>query len=141
MLYSQTWVNDHFRTATTCLQWPPFCCPILNFYYFNALWTTTTCLQRSLFWGSKGGRCTQVWLYMKDISFLKYKSKDFFLQDFSWKEMVFLFLFISQLREIMIYTKIFSDYFFPSPSTSRPAFYRGKGIKVERREGRKSFRS
>jgi len=38
--YSQTWANDHLRIATTCLQ-------------------------RPLFWGSEGGRCTQVWLYKR----------------------------------------------------------------------------
>jgi hypothetical protein len=27
----------------------------------------TTCQQRQLFWGPKGGRCTQVWLYIITI--------------------------------------------------------------------------
>ena len=63
--YSQTWVNDHLRIATTFLQWPPFWSPILIFNYINDLWTTTTCLQRPLFWGLKRGCCTQVWLYVK----------------------------------------------------------------------------
>ncbi len=31
----------------------------------NDLWTTITCQQRPLFLGPKGGRCTQVWLYLK----------------------------------------------------------------------------
>jgi len=34
---------------------------MLYFYIINDLWTTTTCQQRPLFWGTKGGRCTQVW--------------------------------------------------------------------------------
>ena len=38
---------------------------ILNFYYLNDLCTTTTCLQRPVFWGPKGGRYTQVWLYFQ----------------------------------------------------------------------------
>ncbi len=30
--YSQTWVNEHRRITTTCLQRPPFWGPIFNFY-------------------------------------------------------------------------------------------------------------
>ena len=36
-VYSQTWVNDHLRIATTCLQWPPFWGPFLNFNKINDL--------------------------------------------------------------------------------------------------------
>ncbi len=32
VIYSQTWVNDHFRIMTTCLQQPPFWGPSFNFY-------------------------------------------------------------------------------------------------------------
>ncbi len=65
--------------------------------------------------------------------------KKAFFQDFSEKRDGSFFLFISQLREIMIYTKIFSDYFFPSLSlsTSGPAFYRDEEFKFEIREVRK----
>ena len=31
-VYSQTWVNDHLWTTTTCLQRPPFWGPIFTFY-------------------------------------------------------------------------------------------------------------
>ena len=62
--YSQTWVNDHHRIATTCIQRPPFRSPVLNFYCLTDLWTTTTYLQRPLFWGIEGGRCTLVWQYL-----------------------------------------------------------------------------
>ncbi len=63
-LYSQTWVNDHLRIATTCQQRPLFWAT-----------TTTTCQQRPLFLGPKGGRWTQVWLYSFS-SFLKTHSED-----------------------------------------------------------------
>ena len=62
IMYSQTWVNDHLRIVTTCLQRQPFKGPILNFYHITVLWTTTTCQQWPLFLGPEGGRCTQVWL-------------------------------------------------------------------------------
>jgi len=32
LLYSQTWVNDHLRIATTCLQRPQFWGPNFNFH-------------------------------------------------------------------------------------------------------------
>ncbi len=59
---SQTWVND--QIVTTCLHQPPFWFPHWKFYCKNDLCTTTTCQQRALFLAQKGGRCTQVWLYI-----------------------------------------------------------------------------
>ncbi len=47
---------------TWAIKQPPFCGSICNFCYINDLWTTTTCKQRPLFLGPKGGRCTQAWL-------------------------------------------------------------------------------
>jgi len=61
-MYSQTWANDHLRITITCQQRPPFLGHILDFNYINYLWTTTTCQQLPVFWGPKGGRCSQVWL-------------------------------------------------------------------------------
>jgi hypothetical protein len=34
---SQTWVNDQLRKTTPCLQRPPFCDPIFNFYNLKLL--------------------------------------------------------------------------------------------------------
>ena len=61
--YSQTWGNDHFWIATTCLQQPLFWGPNKTFYNINDLRTTTTHQRRPLFLGAEGGRYTQVWLY------------------------------------------------------------------------------
>ncbi len=47
---------------TWAIKQPPIWGPIFNFCYINDLWTTTTCKQRPLFLGLKGGRWTQVWL-------------------------------------------------------------------------------
>ncbi len=56
---SQTLANDHLRMTTTCLQRPLF----WRLVRWN-LWTTTTCQQRPQFYGTEGGHCTQVWLYV-----------------------------------------------------------------------------
>jgi len=43
-VYSQTWANDHFRLAANLFtQQPLFWGHILDFYYMNDLWATTTC--------------------------------------------------------------------------------------------------
>ena len=56
--YRQTWVNDHLRIATTCLQRPPFWGLILNFHSINDPRTTTTCPYWPQFWCPEGGRST-----------------------------------------------------------------------------------
>jgi hypothetical protein len=59
--YNQTWVNDHLLTATTILE--------SQFMFLQhkpvPLCTTTTCQQRPQILSPEGGRCTQVWLYLK----------------------------------------------------------------------------
>ncbi len=41
-------------------------------HYINDLWTTTACQQQPLFWGIKGGRCTQAdllfWVFLVDAT-------------------------------------------------------------------------
>jgi len=59
--------------ATTCQQRPLFWGPNMILYNINDLWTTTTCQQWPLFLGPAGGRCTQVWLYIKyNLLFVDY---------------------------------------------------------------------
>jgi hypothetical protein len=62
--YSQTCSNDHLRTMTTYQQRPAWFPPnyFSHQFHLNSLQTATISLRRPLFWGPKGGCCTQVWL-------------------------------------------------------------------------------
>ncbi len=62
--------------TTTCLQRSRYCCPILNFYNINDLWTTTTCQQRTTIFGSQRWSLykglTVYFLFLKCSSFLEF---------------------------------------------------------------------
>ena len=51
--------NDHIWVTTTILR------SRFKLLLISDLWTTTTCQQRPLFLGPKGGRCKQNWLWLQ----------------------------------------------------------------------------
>ena len=107
-VYSQTWVNDHLRIATTCQKQPPFWSIILNFHYINDRWKTTTCQLQSLFFDPEGGRCTQVWLYTV-IMCLKLITKipwDDMAKFLSSKNKFWEHIFFRVILEVHSYVKI-----------------------------------
>ncbi len=68
--YSQTWVNDHLRIASTFTTAIIFESRAIWVVVTQTyLWTTTTCLQRPQIWGPSRGRGTQAWLYFISLFF------------------------------------------------------------------------
>jgi hypothetical protein len=69
------WSTLKPELTTTSEKWTPpaykgyhFKGPISSYIKHLFLWTRTTCQQRSKFLGRKGGRCIQVWLYLKILT-------------------------------------------------------------------------
>jgi len=65
--YRQTWVNDHLQITTTCIQRQRFWGPNFNFCNITLPLNNDHLSTTATNFGPEGGRCTQVWLYIKQI--------------------------------------------------------------------------